>query len=356
MNLAQTRKNDHVRLALEQQRKDRVSAFNDLRFVHHSLNQVRQDHLDLSSHWANQDHSWPFYINGMTGGTEKTKQYNQKLAQVAHETGLPMATGSVSIALSQPQVADSFQVVREYNPNGFVMANLGAHHNLENAKRAVDLLDANALQIHLNIPQEVVMPEGDRDYGMWLDNISQIVAHLGLPVIVKEVGFGMSRETIADLISVGVENIDVSGRGGTNFVQIENDRRTRLDFQDLGNWGQTTPESLLEALAFQDQARILASGGIRSYLDMVKAYALGAKAVGLSGRFLALVDQLSIEDCVQVVNDWRDSIAHMMLMLGVESIEAIATCPVVINGQLRDWALSRGIDYQALAQRQRQQS
>lgn len=351
MNLAQERKNDHARLALDQQKEVRWNPFDEIRFIHHSLHSVTYDDISLTSHWAGYEHTFPFYINGMTGGSQKTKAYNQQLALLAHETGLAMATGSVSIALSQPDLEDTFTVVRDYNPDGFVMANLGAHHTVENAKRAVDLLKADALQIHLNIPQEVVMPEGDRDFSMWLDNIRDLVEKLQVPVIVKEVGFGMSRETIDLLLSTGVQTIDVSGRGGTNFLAIENDRRRRLDFADLANWGQTTPESLLESLAFQDKATILASGGIRSYQDIVKALSMGAQAVGLSGKFLAMVNELGVDKTVAVVHNWADSIKHLMLMLGAETIEALNQHPIVVSGTLKDWAQARQIDYQSLANR-----
>ena len=178
------RKDDHVNLALDQQAAMKHSAFDEVRFVHHSFSDLSMTQVDLSTDWAGQTFELPFYINGMTGGSSYTKQFNQKLAEVARETGLAMASGSVSAALKDPTVADSFTVIREVNPKGFVMANLGAHHSLENAKRAVDLLQADALQIHLNVPQEVVMPEGDRDYRSWPDNIADIVNGLGLPVIV----------------------------------------------------------------------------------------------------------------------------------------------------------------------------
>lgn len=347
----QQRKDDHVNLALEQQRKLTTSAFDDIRFIHHSFSDVKFDQIDISTQWADTTHAFPFYINGMTGGSKYTKQFNDLLSKLAHETGLAMASGSVSIALKEPEVRDSFTIIRKNNPNGFVMANLGAHHNLENAKRAVDLLDANALQIHLNTPQEVVMPEGDRDFSMWQENIQDIVENLGVPVIVKEVGFGMSKETIEELISLGVQNIDVSGRGGTNFVNIENDRRDTIDFSLLGEWGQTTPESLLEALSLNKEVNILASGGVRTYYDIVKALALGAKATGLSGKLLSTVHEEGIDAATQIVNDWASAIKHMLLLLNCQNIEELQQTQLLLRGPLREYAELRQIDYKYLAQR-----
>lgn len=345
------RKDDHVNLALSQQNELAVSDFDNIRFVHHSFAPIKFADIQLTTQWANHTHSLPFYINGMTGGSEYTKDFNRKLAEVARETGLAMASGSVSVAMKDNSIADSFTIIREVNPNGFVMANLGAHHTLENARKAVDLLQANALQIHLNVPQEVVMPEGDRDFSMWSHNISQIVQHLDVPVIVKEVGFGMSRQTIQHLIDLDVQTIDVSGRGGTNFIRIENSRRDQLDFSLLNGWGQSTAESLLEALPFSQKATVLASGGIRHYLDIVKCLALGASAVGLSGKFLSTVHHGGVDATIQLVQQWQESIRHVLLMLGCTTIADLQTTDCLLSGTLRDFAENHQINWQQLANR-----
>lgn len=349
--LAQARKDDHVRHALEQQAKTIPSQFDGIRFVHHSLNTTDFQTIDISTEWAGHHHAHPFYINGMTGGSAFTKQFNTLLGRVAHETGLAMASGSVSAALKDPTVADSFTTIRQENPHGFVMANLGAHHPLDRAKQAVDLLQADALQIHLNIPQEVVMPEGDRDFSSWLENIKTIVDKVGVPVIVKEVGFGMSRESIALLIQAGVKTIDVSGRGGTNFIQIENERRQHLDFSAISQWGQTTPEALMEAQASMTRAEILASGGIRHYNDILKALALGARAIGISGLFLKYVKEKGVDATVQMVHDWTESLKHLFLLLGCQNLAQVRHADLVLPPDLIHWAEWRGIDLHPLRHR-----
>lgn len=355
-NIAQQRKNDHVNHALSQHQKVMDNEFDRIRFVHHSLNQTNFDTIDLSTKWAKATHDWPFYINGMTGGSDFTFQFNDKLSHVAQQTGLAMASGSVSAALKDPSVNRSYQVIRQNHPNGFVMANLGAHHGLENAQKAVDLLQADALQIHLNIPQEVVMPEGDRDFSSWQENIHNIVEKIGVPVIVKEVGFGMSKETMKILKDLGVETIDISGRGGTNFITIENDRRDHLDFSTLANWGQTSPESLIEAQPFiqSQQLHVLASGGIRHFIDIYKAIALGAQAAGLSGHFLKMVHDHGVDQTVQTIEDWKESLKHLSLLLGSQSIADIQKHPIILDASLKDWALQRGISIDHLAQRGKQ--
>lgn len=171
------------------------------------------------------------------------------------------------------------------NPEGMIFSNVGADVPVEKALEAVELLEAQALQIHVNSPQELVMPEGNREFVTWLDNIASIVSRVSVPVIIKEVGFGMSKELMHDLQQIGVKYVDVSGKGGTNFVDIENERRANKDMDYLSSWGQSTVESLLETTAYQSEISVFASGGLRTPLDAIKSLALGAKATGMSRPF-----------------------------------------------------------------------
>lgn len=253
--------------------------------MHHSIPNINVDEVDLTSRTTDFDMTYPIYINAMTGGSEWTKQINAKLAVVARETGLAMAVGSTHAALRNPKMAESFSIARQTNPEGIIFSNVGADVPVDKAVEAVSLLDAQALQIHVNAPQELVMPEGNREFSTWLDNVAAIVQRVDVPVIIKEVGFGMSKELYKDLIDVGVTYVDVSGKGGTNFVTIENERRSNKDMDYLANWGQSTVESLLESSAYQDSLNVFASGGVRTPLDVVKSLALGAKAVGMSRPF-----------------------------------------------------------------------
>ena len=283
------RKNEHVEIAMAQSDAPQ-SDFDRVRFVHHSIPNINVDEVDLTSRTTDFDMTYPIYINAMTGGSEWTKQINEKLAVVARETGLAMAVGSTHAALRNPKMAESFSIARQTNPEGIIFSNVGADVPVDKAVEAVSLLDAQALQIHVNAPQELVMPEGNREFSTWLDNVAAIVQRVDVPVIIKEVGFGMSKELYKDLIDVGVTYVDVSGKGGTNFVTIENERRSNKDMDYLANWGQSTVESLLESSAYQDSLNVFASGGVRTPLDVVKSLALGAKAVGMSRPFLNQVE------------------------------------------------------------------
>ncbi|OJG60566.1 isopentenyl pyrophosphate isomerase [Enterococcus italicus DSM 15952] len=285
----------------------------------------------------------PFFINAMTGGSEKTKQINEQLATLARETSLAMATGSVSIALKDPSVQDSFTIVRKTNPTGMILANVGAGSSLEQAQRAIDLLEANALQIHVNAPQELVMPEGDRDFRYWLEDIAKIASTLSIPVIVKEVGFGMTRETIQQLIDCGITSIDVSGQGGTSFTQIENARRKNREFGYLDSYGLSTVQSLLEANEVPYPYEFIASGGIRQAYDIFKALALGANAVGISGTILTHLLTKGLDETILLVQQWQSELTTLYAMTGSKTTAQTRTVPLYFTGSVREWCDARRI-------------
>lgn len=339
-----SRKDEHVKLAEMFFEEPRVSDFDNVRFVHHSFPEMAVDDVDISTSFAGFTVGQPFFINAMTGGSEKTKIINEKLAVVARETCLPIASGSLSVAIKNPSLVDSFKIIRKVNPKGLVFANLGAGHNVENAKKAIDILEADALQIHCNVVQEIIMPEGDRDFSNWLSNIEKIVKAVEVPVIVKEVGFGMSRKTIKELKDIGVKTIDISGSGGTNFAKIENYRRSKYKYDYLENFGQSTVISLLEAQEFIKNTDIIASGGIRHPLDIVKALALGAKAVGVAGVFLNMVLNDGVEKTIENINNWKIEIASIMTILGKSKVSELVNTDMVLFNEVREWCLVRRID------------
>lgn len=349
MTKSDNRKNEHVSLS-EKFYKEKVSSFNDIHFVHHSFPEMDVSDVDLSVDLGHFHFSSPFFINAMTGGSEWTGKVNEKLAVIARETNLAMATGSVSAALKDPAQTDTFKIVRKTHPDGLIFANLGAGHGLENAKKAIDILEADALQIHINAPQELVMPEGDREFKGWLKNIESIVNGLKQPVIAKEVGFGMSRETIRLLESIGVTLIDVSGQGGTNFAQIENYRRKDFKLDDVEKWGQSTVVSLLEAKESGVDSHIIASGGIRRPMDMIKAMALGAELNGLSSQFMhmALKD---VDQAIDTINQWQIELKHIMTLLGARTVSELRQKDIIISGESAQWCNARSINIQQYASR-----
>ncbi|MFW0902795.1 type 2 isopentenyl-diphosphate Delta-isomerase [Gardnerella sp. Marseille-QA0894] len=337
----QNRKDAHLALADAQYNPRANSGFDSVRFMPNALPQVALDEVDSSvrvfaedascacSASANPAFLWrsPLYINAMTGGSANAQKINAQLARVAAKTGVAIASGSLSAALQNDALTSTFSVIRSENPRGFVMANVSAGTSQSDAMRAVDMLQANALQVHLNAAQELVMPEGDRDFRNWLKNIEQIVRsceRVSVPVVVKETGCGMTARDVLRLRDVGVRAVDVSGRGGTNFVTIENARRSHSGYDYLADWGLTTVESLIDIRKCEalkaNPVEIFASGGVRTPLDVVRALALGASAVGVAGEFLHMLMHEGEDALTQQISDWQEQIRVIMALLGCKSV------------------------------------
>ena len=358
--ITQHRKNEHIALATEQYQAQADAGFDAVRLMPNALPQIALEEVDASVRVLNvggnsvggnsageNNAQWrsPLYINAMTGGSAAAQEINAQLARVAAKTGVAMASGSLSAALRDATLRDTFSVIRSENPHGFVMANVSAGTSSDDALRAVSMLQANALQVHLNAAQELVMPEGDRDFRDWLHNIERIVRACEaerVPVIVKETGCGMTARDVLRLRDVGVRTVDVSGRGGTNFVAIENARRARGanvlgarganmlgNYDYLANWGLTTVESLrdirnCEALK-SDPVEIFASGGVRTPLDVVRALALGASAVGVAGEFLHTLVHEGEDALAQQITEWQEQIRVIMALLGCTTVADLQT-------------------------------
>lgn len=333
-NTTGNRKDDHLRLATGQhEARPADNEFDNVAFVHHALAGIDSAAVSLATDFAGFHWSKPLFVNAMTGGSPRAGAVNRDLAIAARETGIPLASGSLSAFFADPDTADTFRVLRRENPDGFLMANINATTSVDNARRAVDLLSAQAVQIHLNAVQEIVMPEGDRSFGSWPGQIARIAAGVEVPVIVKEVGFGLSRTTVCQLEELGVAVADVAGRGGTNFAQLENDRRPGRDFAFLQDWGQSTAACLL-ALRGVSTIPVLASGGIRHPLDIARSLALGAVGVGVSGRFLHTLVTAGLPALIDQITTWLEQLVSLMTILGAPTPTALTTCDLTLTGPL----------------------
>ncbi|HEC2155127.1 type 2 isopentenyl-diphosphate Delta-isomerase [Staphylococcus delphini] len=339
-NKREQRKNEHVRLALAQ--SDTLqSDFDRIQFVHHAIPEMDVEEVTLLPNFKALQMSHVLYINAMTGGSEWTAKTNEQLAQVAKATQIPMAVGSMHAALKNPAVRHSYAVAREQYPEGQIWANVSADVTLEEAQAAIEMIQANALQIHVNAPQELVMPEGNRQFKHWLTRISEIVKGVKVPVIVKEVGFGMSYDTIQQLIDAGVSYVDISGHGGTNFISIENERRQFKDMDYLKDWGQSTVVSLLEARNLSSRVHVLASGGVRHPLDAIKALRLGAEAVGMSRPILKMLHEEGVEATIEYVEDFKTQMAYIMTLLNAKNITELRQAAIVFDPYLKNWIQQR---------------
>lgn len=290
------RKRDHIRINLEEEVQfPRLrSGLERVRFVHQALPELEMDQVDSSLRFLGRTLRAPLLISSMTGGTDEAGTINRNLAIAAQASGIAMGLGSQRAGLENASLAQSYQV-RKLAPDILLLANLGAvqlnyGYGVAECQRAVEMVEADALILHLNPLQEAVQPEGDRNWGGLLSKIEEVCRQLPVPVIAKEVGWGLSAQAARDLASAGVAVLDVAGAGGTSWSEVEYHRaptplqaRVAASFAD---WGLSTLESLLWARQAAPQLPVIASGGLRDGLDAAKVIALGASLAGLAGPFL----------------------------------------------------------------------
>ncbi len=288
--LARDRKAEHIRLALDRASQLEASYFEDYVLEHVALPEMDLAAVDTSTEFLGKPLRAPLLISCMTGGTEAASRINRNLALAAERCGVALGLGSQRKALEDPAQAASFQV-RSLAPTIPLLANLGAvqlnyGYGVAECRAAVDMIQADALALHLNALQEAIQPEGQGDFSNLLEKIGEVVRGVGVPVIVKEIGCGLSADVGRRLVALGVSVLDTAGVGGTSWARIEG---RRADDADLGevfaDWGIPTPESIRQLRTIPG-ARIIGSGGIRSGLDAAKAIALGADLVGLAQPFL----------------------------------------------------------------------
>ena len=346
------RKDDHLRLAAAQQdARPARNGWDDVEFIHHALDAVDPGSCELAVEVAGLRWDVPFYINAMTGGSARTGEVNRVLAIAAREARVPLASGSMGVALDHPETESTFRVLRDENPDGLLFANVGVERNADDARRAIDLIEADALQVHLNAVQETVMPEGTTHFSSWGPSLERIVAASVVPVIVKEVGFGLSGRTLQRLADIGVQVADVAGRGGTDFARIENDRRAGGDYAYLAGWGQSAAACLLDAPPHAPVLR--ASGGVRTPLDVVRGLALGARGVGVAGTFLKVALDGGPDALTARLAQWRAHTRALIALLGATGPTGLVHTDVVVHGELAHFAHARGIDIRPLARRSR---
>lgn len=329
------RKEAHVRHFLKGE-FDGETLFNDIWLEHQALPEINFNEIETRTHFLDKEVSFPLLINAMTGGYEQGTQINEHLARLACEHNIPMAVGSQTIALKNEKYAASFKVVRKVNPKGIVMGNVNGFVSADASQRAVEMIQADALQVHLNPAQEICMTEGDRDFRGVLKNIEAMVRANNCPIIVKEVGFGIATQTAKQLLDVGVDYIDVGGYGGTNFIKIEGARHQKVDHEEFYDWGIPTALSLLENCQTFPQSKFIASGGIRRSDELVKALIIGAKMVGVSGPILRVLLEEGYDQASAYLNQLHLNMKRVMLLLGKSSIQSLAEVPFRLKGELRD--------------------
>lgn len=336
------RKDEHIELAVRIPDGPCTNGFEQVHLINNSLPEMGMEDIELGTSFLGKKMALPFIINALTGGTEQAGNINRALSLMAARYGLTMAVGSQTIAIEDPRLQNTFSVVREVNPTGIIFANVAVSSNLDAVLKAVNMIDADAVQLHFNIPQELAMQEGERSFRNILPGVKRIIEASPVPVIAKEVGFGFSRETIKKLYDCGVTIFDIGGKGGTNFLNIE-DRRSGMFQGELDEWGIPTAVSLAEAVALDLPIKIIASGGIRSVLDAAKSFAIGADLVGMAGSLLKILVHDGIDELDQRIAQMVYRFQSVLLMTGSRNINDLKSVPVVITGETGEWLKARGI-------------
>ena len=335
------RKLDHIDNFLATDDGPDSNGLEDIYLPHQALPGLSWNNVTTTTQLFTKQIRMPLIINALTGGPPETLKINAALSEVAKEIGVALAVGSQSIAVKHPSLQESFKIVRKINPAGLIIANVAASATPDVALQAVDMLEADALQLHLNPAQELFMEEGERDFRKVAENIASILEISPVEVIVKEVGFGISGETAEILSAGGVSWIDVGGSGGTNFIKIENKRAKKRFLEPPVQWGISTAASLLEVKNAASFVNVIASGGIRTPLDIVKCFALGAKAVAMAGPFLELVTKRGAQELIQFISHLQQDVERLLLLSGVKNPQEMQKIDIVITGKLREWQLQR---------------
>jgi isopentenyl-diphosphate delta-isomerase len=286
-----SRKSDHIRINLEEDvRSGLTTGLERYHFIHQALPELNLNDVDLSQNIFKHKVRAPILISSMTGGTEEAAAINRNLASAAQQTGIAMGLGSQRAAIDHSELAPTFQV-RRFAPDVLLFANLGAiqlnyRYGIDECQQAVDMIEADALILHLNALQEAVQPEGDTLFAGLLSKIETVCRNLPVPVIAKEVGWGFSEQAARQLAGAGVAAIDVAGAGGTSWSQVEmhranNESQARLAAAFV-EWGIPTSEAILNVHRAAPGLTIIASGGLRSGVDIAKCIALGASLGGMA--------------------------------------------------------------------------
>jgi isopentenyl-diphosphate delta-isomerase len=346
------RKADHIKICLNEaaQAKEATAGFEDVQFVHRALPEVDKPKIDLSTTFLGHKFSAPLMIGAMTGGTEKATRINAAIAEVAEHLHLGMGVGSQRAAIDDPKLEKTFAVARKKAPNAFLIANIGGvqlvhGYGVKELKKAVEMIDADAVAVHLNALHEAVQPEGQTEFKGVLAKIGEAAGALDTPVIVKETGGGIAAEDARKLEAAGVKAIDVGGAGGTSFAAVEYYRSEVTSIEHMlgdvfWDWGIPTAVSLVETVQ-SVKIPVIASGGVRSGVDVAKALALNACLASVSMPVLkiAVKGAKETENFLSLI---IEELRNVMFLVGAENVLQLAKTPVVVAGKTAEWLKIRG--------------
>jgi isopentenyl-diphosphate Delta-isomerase len=333
------RKSSHIRINLEENVQSQLTTgLERYRFPHRALPELDLEEVDLGLEMFNKRLRAPILISSMTGGTSEAEFINMNLAAAAQETRIAMGVGSQRAAIENPELARTFQV-RRAAPDLLLFANLGAvqlnyGYRVEHCLKAVEMIEADALILHFNALQEAVQPEGDTRFSNLLSKVADVCRALPVPVIAKEVGWGFSEVDAARLAEAGVAAVDVAGAGGTSWSQVEMHRAKSESQARLAaafiEWGIPTAESIRMVRNSAPGLLVIASGGIRTGIDIAKCLALGATLGGMAGPFLKAA-VTSVEDVVRTISEVQREIQVCMFATGAGNLYDLKKINLISN-------------------------
>lgn len=354
------RKADHIKICLEQKAQARriTTGFENIHLIHKALPEIDRAKINLSTTVFNHKFNAPIIVGAMTGGTEEATRINATIAETIEKLGLGMGVGSQRAAIEDRELAKTFTIARKKAPTAFLIANIGGvqlvhGYGLKEVKKAIEMIDADALAIHLNPLQEAVQPEGQTNFEGVLAKINEIIQDLDKPVIVKETGAGIVAEEARELEKAGVKALDVGGCGGTSFSAVEyyravnNEERFQADA--FWDWGTPTAISLVET-AQTVKIPIIASGGLRNGIDVAKALALNASLCSLSQPALETAVK-DVRETETMLSCLIEELRNVMFLVGARDSNALAKTPVVITGKTAEWLTTRGFNIESYAKR-----
>lgn len=347
------RKDSHLRICLgkEVEFLFKRSGFEEIDFIHTALPELNLDEIDISCELFGKSLSAPIIIESITGGSSEGKRINKALAKAAERAGVAMGLGSQRAMMEKPSLSNTYWV-RDVAPDILLIGNIGVTQLMEYDAReiadAVDKVKADAIFVHLNALQEALQEEGNRDFEGCLSAIEKLASQLSLPVIAKETGAGISREVALELKKAGVKGIDVSGAGGTSWGAVELVRRSSEE-RLFWEWGIPTALSIVE-VASVCELPLIASGGLRSGVDVAKAIALGADCGGAALPFLKKAEK-GEKAVFQELDRWKEQLRICMFLTGSRNLDSLANSPLLITGRTAELFRLRGISVEGFANR-----
>lgn len=334
MGTIKQRKKEHVELSVSGDVEYGFSTgFERYHFNHNALPEVNFEDVRTEVTLLGRSFSFPLFISSMTGGYTDAGRVNTIIAEFCEAENLPFGVGSQRIMLEDPDTTSTFSVVREKAPNAFIASNIGGAQLVgglpkDDVARLVESIKADAIIVHLNPLQELMQPEGDRSFKGVEEGIKRLVKDSPVPVLVKETGAGISGKVARRLLKKGVSVIDISGAGGTSWAKIENRREQNRDPQNIfDDWGLSTVECLLETAEIKGEFdfELIASGGIRSSFDIVKALCLGADFTAAASPVIKAIADDGYDGLETLFNSWKHQVKIIMTLLGCERLEQLGT-------------------------------